>query len=252
MKISRLSTVRDFFALAGLFAEYPMIYRGVPDAAFGLIPKAGRRIAGIRSAEQEEFVLIQFKAMGARFLQHAPTDDWEWLTIMQHHGVPTRLLDWTTSPFVAAFFAVEDDRRCNAAVYCIDTRALASAAEERQAGFGPFAVSRTLLTHCPRMTDRMAAQSGLFTIHSKPFVSFRSKALHKVIIPTPLRSTLRKSLHQIGIHRATLFPGLDGLGAFLMWEYRDNMHTAKQWSPIIKELYARNRSKTSRASTPTQ
>ena len=60
-------------------------------------------------AAQEERILRIFKRKAHHFLSAGPLpdDDFEWLALMQHHGAPTRLLDFTWSPYVAAFFALQ-------------------------------------------------------------------------------------------------------------------------------------------------
>ena len=108
----------DFHKLVDDYGRQPVIYRGVSNSRYALIPKIGRY--GISKAELEKVeksLLRRFKDQAVPYLNFRPENDWDWLAIAQHHGLPTRLMDWSTNPLVAAFFAVQSNDDSDAAVY---------------------------------------------------------------------------------------------------------------------------------------
>src|SRR5947209_9044444 len=89
-------------------------FRGERDERWPLYSSLSRyfqnfRVAPEAWAEEEQRILRIFKRKAHQFLEQPPEsgDDFQWLALMQHHGAPTRLIDFTWSPYVAAFFALE-------------------------------------------------------------------------------------------------------------------------------------------------
>ncbi|CAN7611548.1 FRG domain-containing protein [Pseudoduganella sp. LjRoot289] len=158
------------------------------------------------------------------------------LALMQHHGAPTRLLDFTKSPFVAVFFALER-ATCDAAVYALNTPRLWAAVPHRHPAMdrdhidprvpGNFTrlfqpnTNAIIWTGEPTEMDRrLVAQSGTLVVPGmldKPLDEILedygdSRALlKKIVLPLAMRDEAMKSLYRMNITNATLFPDLDGL-----------------------------------------
>jgi type I restriction enzyme M protein len=192
------------------------IYRGVSDVKYELVPKIGWIPIGTgRTRDKVEHNLIsRFKEGALPYLQIAPKSEWDWLAIAQHHGLPTRLLDWTRNPLVALYFAVEKDTKTDSAIYVLKGYNHISTKNNPRPN-----LLKSVQKFVPdRITPRITAQLGLFTIHPEPEKPFDSDDVDKLIIPNNLREDMKKILDTYGINSASLFPDLDGLTKHLVYQ----------------------------------
>ena len=189
------------------------IYRGVGNAAeFKLIPTAGR--FGIKDLEiQTEFekqLLRDFKRSAPLYNTFIPKTELEWLFLAQHHGLPTRLLDWTFNPLVALFFAIENEIESDAAVYCSHLSKLIN--HETVTGWrDSFSISELMEIVPSQDHTRYRNQNGLFTIHNNPNAEDLSRVTKKILIPAANKNSIRWKLLKIGIGKAFIFSDLDSL-----------------------------------------
>jgi hypothetical protein len=156
---------------------------------------------------QERFILKRFRREGCSY-SHVPYSSlWEWLSLGQHHGLPTRLLDWTRNPLVSLFFAVRDSHSGDSAVYA-DRIEKSFDPDKTKDPFSVTMVGKYIPTH---ISPRITAQAGLFTVHPDPRSEHKSKHLLKIVVPQKCREEFKRILFKYGVHHASLFPDLDGL-----------------------------------------
>lgn len=199
------------------------IFRGVRDPSHTLVPSIGRyKFAGDPNLGRTERRLFRlFKEAALPYLSFSPRNDWEWLAVAQHHGIPTRLLDWTTSPLVAAYFAVEQPHDNDSIIYIYTGR---DTVDEKELAGDPLQIKKIRRFRPPHLSPRVIAQGSVFTIHPAPREPFvDDKYVGFLRIPQAARRDFKRALFKCGIKRGTLFPGLDGVAADLAWLHID-MH----------------------------
>jgi hypothetical protein len=207
-----IKTLEEYTSKLQFLDEVDM-FRGIgDDRRFRLVPSAGRFGIAETSVqiEFEKALLRDFKRKAHLHLTHSPKNDFEWLFLAQHHGLPTRLMDWTFNPLVALFFAVENAYKEDCAVYQSVGNPIITP-DLIQTWGDPFTVDRVFQI-IPNLNHiRYQNQSGLFTIHPDPNSEDFSIVRTKYIIPKSVKDSIRWRLRKIGVTRSILFPDLDSL-----------------------------------------
>ncbi len=94
-----VSKFEDLHRASQSYGTQTVSYRGLSKISHELVPKIGRYKVFKDSGDtlkEEKTMLRLLKQQAIRFIHFTPANDWEWLAIAQHHGIPTRLMDWIT------------------------------------------------------------------------------------------------------------------------------------------------------------
>ena len=213
--------------------------------------------------EQERRILRIFKRKAQQYLAQPPAldDDFQWLALMQHHGAPTRLLDFTWSPYVAAFFALER-ATAEACVWALNPTELSARKPRKGTRTSPRMDPRIAGNYARYylkgnrvflwvgepdiMNRRLIAQSGTFAVPGvldRPVEDILTQypdpanMIAKFILPAyKMRETGLRELYRMNITFATLFPDLDGLARSLAYELE--FHWA--YNPKTMEPYEKS------------
>lgn len=228
-------------------------FRGLSDAQYPLETTL-IRLSG-KFVELERHILRNFRKYAHRNVVERDSL-WHWLSVAQHHGLPTRLLDWTYSPFIAAHFATAnvDNFNTDGAIWAVNyvkahellpeklrsqlkneganvftvemlsesVKSLKELAELSEEGF-------TVFFEPPSIDDRIVNQFALFSVMSKSTATLDAwlpdhlETWRQLVIPAELKWEIRDKLDQANITERVLFPGLDGLGRWLKRQYSPKM-----------------------------
>lgn len=237
----------------------PYVFRGSASNESTILSSLQRG----RFERHEHHLLKHFRKYAHR--SDVPGDSvWNWISLAKHHGLPTRLLDWSYSPYVALHFAVQDPRSFDrdGAVWCVNflrvhqmlPDRLRELLREEEANIFTAEmlgrVARTfqeidrlaetdfvLFFEPPSLDDRIVNQFALFSLPSSARLHLHEHLsqeglLRRVVIPAGLKWEIRDKLDQANITERVLFPGLDGLA---QWLKRYYMARTQEDEPPVRD-----------------
>lgn len=232
-------------------------YRGIGSTAHSLTPTIFRHpkkkgIDELHALEKE--LSATFEQRSPPFVNQAFKSEWEEMFFMQHYGIPTRLLDWTESPFIALYFALTSCERTasgkpknDAVLWMLDPvkwnrcalsdisfkGGILDASKEQVKSYSPHAgleerKNLPVMIYGTHNSPRIVAQRGMFALFGKSVASmedsyeehdFEHGSLHKLIIDKKVRDEIASSLFRKGISDSTIYPDIHGLSLELKRSY---------------------------------
>ena len=261
----RIDSVESLVVLATAAAQAETWFRGHGDAAWHLRPKTHRpEFAG---AMNEHMMMQQFRSQAGPVMAKPPSmgDHLDWLGVMQHYGLPTRMLDWTRSPLVAAFFGVwekKHDAKDGCIWFIVPTAMNAALGGNRvRPGRGDPLLDQVcanafympakrqqaepscVAINSIHTDSRQMLQQGEFTVHDDPRAledfDNAGEFCARYLIPSESKKRLRLELRALGANRHSLFPDLSSIAESIADSVRDPLH--EQIRPVIQEMKTEQR-----------
>ena len=222
-----VKTLHDYIDwVQDLFGD-TVLYRGQA-TKFNLIPAIARNNPSSNIADVERKRIQQLQLLGASHPEIASSSTIDLLVAAQHHGMKTRLLDWSSSALVALWFACSDKDEGDTYVYSLHVDSIPLAGQNDEIAIkklfndlNDIEPKETFVLQPKNSNKRVQAQPGWFTYHrysreTNKFVFLEQNVnfgrnIKEYKIPSDCRARILHELARLGVNRMTLFPDLDGL-----------------------------------------
>lgn len=210
--VSSLLSIKEHL----LYAHPRWLFRGHSDSKYELLPGLGRLfkndpaqdLVKLKKMEMDSFA--EFKLSSYSILREH--NAYYLLAVAQHHGLITRLLDWSASALAALFFAVEKESSFDkdGALFAYMPPRKFNFYANKQAN--PFEIENDDFISVPFLSDRIKAQQGYFQVFGEPTIPFPEVAdLYKFRVVASCKEKIKEELALLGISYSVLFPDLGGL-----------------------------------------
>lgn len=228
------------------------VFRGLGDRDYELVTSLQR--LGGDYCRLESSIHRNFRKYAETVPHGGPPSKWHWIALAQHHGLPTRIMDWTWSPLVALHFATADLKEMNkdGRVWCLDTDKLfdylpqklvdelrsdyafvptVEVLDMQARGLADFDKLKgpqgnfVLFFEPPSIDQRIVNQYALFSIMPgadlklEDWLSDFPEVWRAVDLPSSIKWEIRDKLDNMNVNERVLFPGLDGLSSWLKRHY---------------------------------
>ncbi len=250
-----ITSLEEYFKFIELikneyFTTPNLWYRGINKAKYNLVPGLYRYPDLCDDTDCENCMRSEFIHKAKSIIKdHQNFSQWEWYQIMQHYGLPTRLLDWTEGHLIALYFAVRDPENTEIpSVWVLDPFKLNLLTSGQSCIYFTDKITRSaedvivekyltesdlpeypISLNPPYVDKRLNAQKSCFTIHGTEHKGIEKIAelnkdfhLFQIRIDTEAAATIKEELFHCGIDEQTVFPDLDGLAKVIKYKYKIN------------------------------
>ena len=200
-----------------------------------LLPTICRHDSNKDFQETEIFMLNELKRRTSLLIKENFKDDWEWLIYAQHFGMKTKLLDWTTNPLIALWFAINDMKHLESPSYLYSLNVIHDDyLTDSERKDGPFRSGKTKILNPTLNNARIIAQQGWFTSHlysnsKNQYLPLQKNSEIKGRITTyeidpEYKITMFDELNILGVNYQSLFPDVMGVTSQINWEYLEKLY----------------------------